>query len=304
MRVKEVKTEKFTWTDVKKPTRQELEKLREKYHFHYLDIDDILTYTQRPKIEKYEDYLFIILRFPIFDKKERKFNISEVDFFVGQDFFVSIHRGDIEPIQKFMSECQSEKIPIEKCIKDPEFLLYSLMKNLFLSYFPIIDHISDDLDEIEDEIFQGQEKEMVREIMVMKRNIIALRRIIGPHRMMMKTLENINIEFFQREMDIYFSDVTDFVEKVWTVLEDQRETITSLENTNESLISHRSSEIVKTLTIFSAILLPLTLIASIYGMNMVQIPFVHHPQSFWIVAGIMLVLAICLFFFFRKKRWI
>lgn len=304
MRVKEIKTEKFTWVDVKQPTRQELEKLRQKYNFHYLDIDDILTYTQRPKIEKYENYLFIILRFPIFDKKERKFNISEVDLFVGQDFFVSIHRGDVEPIQKFMSECQSDKIPIEKCIKDPEFLLYSLLKNLFLSYFPVVDHINDDLDEIEDEIFQGQEKKMVKEIMVMKRNITALRRIIGPHRMMMKTLENVNVDFFQREMDIYFSDVTDFVEKIWTVLEDQHETITSLENTNESLISHKSSEIVKTLTIFSAILLPLTLIASIYGMNMIKIPFVDHPQSFWIVSGIMVAVGIGLFFFFRKRRWL
>ncbi|MBU1178493.1 magnesium/cobalt transporter CorA [Patescibacteria group bacterium] len=304
MRVKEIKTEKFTWVDVKKPTRQELEKLREKYHFHYLDIDDTLTYTQRPKIEKYDDYLFIILRFPIFDKKERKFNISEVDFFVGQDFFISIHRGDVEPIQKFMSECQSEKIPIEKCVKDPEFLLYSLMKNLFLSYFPIIDHISDDLDEIEDKIFQEQEREMVKEIMVMKRNIIALRRIVGPHRMMMKTLESLNIDFFQREMDIYFSDVNDFVEKTWAVLEDQRETVISLENTNESLISHKSSEIVKTLTIFSAILLPLTLFASIYGMNMTQIPFIFHPQSFWIVLGMMFAFGVGLFFFFRKKKWL
>jgi len=304
MKIKELKTAKFTWIDIEKPTREKLGELCDQYKFHHLDIDDVLTYTQRPKVEKYDRYLFMILRSPIFDKNERKFNVSEIDLFVGEDFFISIHRGDVEPITKFMEECKSDKIPIDKCIKDSEFLLYSLLKNLFLSYFPIIDHVSDDLDEIEDNIFQGKDKEMVKDLMVMKRNITTLRRIIGPHRMMMKTLENSDSNFFNRKMGIYFSDVTDFVETTWTVLDSQHETVISLENTNETLISNKSTEIITVLTIFSAIMLPLTLIASIYGMNMNNIPLVSHPQSFWIITGAMIITGIFLVIYFRKKNWI
>jgi magnesium transporter len=304
MKTKEIKTKEFIWTDVEKPTRKKLEELRKKHNFHHLDVEDVLTYTQRPKVEKYDDYLFMILRFPIFDKKERKFNISEVDLFVGKNYFISIHRGDVDPILKFLDECKTEKMPIEECIKDPAFLLYQILKSLFLSVFPMTDHISDDIDEIEDNIFKGKEREMVKEIMIAKRNIITLRRTIGPHRMIMKTLELINYDFWGKKMKLYFSDVTDYVEKIWNVLENQRETIISLENTNETLISHKSSEIIKILTIFSAILLPLTLIVSIYGMNIERIPFLRHPQSFWIVVMIMILTSLGLILYFRKKKWL
>lgn len=304
MKIKEIKSNKHIWIDIEKPSRNKLLELKKEYNFHSLDIEDVLTYTQRPKIEKYKEYYFLILRFPVYNKKSKEFSISEVDLFVGKKYFISIHRGDVEPIVKFIKACATNpEIKKENC-QSSGVILYNILKNLFLYCFPIIDHINDDIDIIEKNIFKNMEKEMVEDILRVKRNIITLRRIIGPHRKLMDILEQNGTNLLRPKMDIYFSDVTDYVERIWDILDNQRETIISLENTNETLISHRSSEIVKTLTIFSAILLPLTLIASIYGMNTKDTPFIDHPNSFWIIMSGMVITVLAFLIYFMRKKWL
>lgn len=306
MKIKEIKSSNLTWIDIEKPSRKKLLTLKRQYQFHSLDIEDVLTYTQRPKIEKYQDYYFLILRFPVYDKKIKKFNISEVDLFVGKKFFISIHRGDVEPIIKFIKSCQTDESIKKEFCHSSGLILYNILKDLFLYCFPIIDHINDDIDSIEENIFMDKEKEMVEEILYVKRNIIMLRRIIGPHRKVMNILEENGSSLLRsrKKLNLYFSDVTDYVERIWDILDNQRETIISLENTNETIISHKSNETIKILTIFSVILLPMTLIASVYGMNMKDIPFVYHPYSFWIVIAMMVITALAFILYFVRKKWL
>lgn len=304
MKIQTIKTKTLLWINIEKPTIKKLRELQKEFSLHPLDIDDVLTYTQRPKIETYPNYLFVIIRFPIYVRKERKFIIGEIDLFVGKNWLISIHRGRIEPILAFLEKCKLEKKSMEECLKNTNYLFYNILKSLFISCFPMLDHMAEDIDFIEDEIFKGHERAMVEEISIIKRNIIDFRRVIMPHREVLKALERIEYPEFIRRMKMYFSDILDFVEKIWLVLESQKETIDALESTNEALIAYKTGTIIKVLTVFSAILLPLTLIASIFGMNIERMPFVFHPQAFWIIMGLMFIIILGMLAYFKKKEWI
>ncbi len=304
MKIKEIKTKNLIWTDIEKPSRKKLTELKHKYGFHSLDIEDVLTYTQRPKIEKYDNYYFLILRFPVFDKKSKKFKIIEFDIFSGKNFFISIHQDNIDPIIKFIKSCSINNDIKNNSCQDPGMILYHILKDLFLYCFPIIDHINDDIDNIDENIFQHKEKEMLEEILLVKRNIITLRRVIGPHRKIIALLNKKGVSPFSKNLNIYYDDLTDYIERIWDILENQRETIFSLEHTNETIISHKSSEIIKILTIFSALLLPLALIANIYGMNVAGIPFLDHPDSFLIIVSIMAISSLVFILYFIRNKWL
>jgi magnesium transporter len=299
---------KLTWFYIEKPTSNEVAFLAQRFHFHPLDLDDILSRIQRPKIDEYDDYLFMVLHFPVFDKENRITRPSEINIFVGENYVVTVHcSGDLKPLTKFFQECETDKKSRERYLgRSSGFLLYHILDRLVNSGFPILDKVAQNIDVVEDIILVKPVPETVREISLLRRDLISFRRVIHPQIAVIETLEREEYPFFKEDQEVYFGDIADHIRKIWDGLEDCKEVIDGLADTSNWLTSHRIQEIMRILTIIMGILAPPTLIASIYGMN-IPLPGGVNSGSLLalgILLAIMAITAGVIFFYMRRRRYL
>ncbi len=295
---------KMTWVNVERPTRDEIEWLRQNYPFHPLHLDDCLSKIQRPKIDEHEDHLFIVLHFPVFNKMAGVTVASEVDIFIGADYFVTVHAGDIKPLRRMFQECFSNQATRQELTgRSTGYLLYRVVDRLVDYCFPILNKIESNLEAVEDTIFEENVRQTVRDISVIRRDILNFRRIVKPQIPVIASLERKKTPFLQEDLEAYFGDISDHVAKIWDILEDFKEMVDGLAATNDSLTSYRLNEVMKILTTISVIMLPLTLVSGIYGMN-IQLPMMEHPLAFLMVIGVMVAIAVGMLAYFRRRRWI
>lgn len=301
----EIKTNKVKWAIFIKPSAKQLENLRIEYRFHPLDIDDCLSPAQRPKLDEYDQYLFLILTFPYYESEDRFIKASEVNFFIGPDYLITITDGQLMPLLKFFEQCQINDTLREKFMNEsPTYLLYEIINRLQLYCYPMLDHINSDIDAIQKVIFEGNEKKMVKEILIIKRNIVSLRKIMQAHKNIVRKLINQKDKYFiPSAMNVYFNNTLEQTKDIWDILETLNETINALHATNESLISFRLNDVMKMLTMIMVVLLPINLVASIFGMNTAITPIVQHPLGFWMILGLMALLIVFIVTFFKKKKW-
>lgn len=308
--MQEIKFKKNRWIDLVEPTSEELAKIAKKYRFHELDLEDCTQQKERPKIDEYEKYLFIILQFPAYNKKHHRFDTEQLNMFIGQDYLITIHQGKLKALNEIAETCKhslkSRKIFFgEK--PGTGYLLYEILSVLFNAIFPITDKIQISIKKIEDEIFESKRaRDELFNIMILKKNVITLRKILLPQRSVVAALEHKQKRFLPEDLVIYFDDIVDQIESLWNILGTQKEIIESLEDTNESLLSHNINLTMRTLTVFSAIMLPLTFLTGLFGMN-VKLPFIaaledlHH---FWSILAMMAIVGIVLFAIFKWKKWL
>jgi len=299
---------KLTWFYIEKPSINEVRFLQQQFNFHPLNLDDVLSRLQRPKIDEYEDHLFIVLQFPVFDKESHITRPSEVDIFVGENYVITVHcAADLKPLAKFFHECQThEKSRQDYLGRTSAFLLYHVLDRLVNYCFPILGKITENIDSVEDLIYTKAVPETVRQIAVIRRDLISFRRVIRPQMAVIETLEEEEYPFFKEEQEIYFGDIADHVRKIWDGLEDSKEVVDGLADTSNWLTSHRIQEIMRVLTIVMALLAPATLIASIWGMN-VPLPGGVSSGSllpFGILFLIMALIGIGMFIYLRHRRWL
>jgi magnesium transporter len=302
---------KLNWVYIEKPTMQDVEYLAQRFNFHLLNLDDVLSRVQRPKIDEYPDHLFIVLHFPVFNKENRVTTPSEVDIFIGETYVVTIHKsGDLKPLAKFFNECHvDEGICSAYMSRSSGFLLYHILDRLVNYCFPILDKVVDNAGKLEDLIFARPVPETVHEIMMIRRDLISFRRVIHPQVSVVEMLEKEEYPFLKEDQDIYFGDIADHIRKIWDGLEDCKEVVDGLADTSNWLTSHRIQEVMRILTIVMAIMAPATLLASIYGMN-VYLPGgveIEEVSTFWplvIILLIMLGIAVAMLWFFRRRHWI
>ena len=297
---------RITWIYVEKPSSSEMQYLAEHFPFHPLDLDDCLSRVQRPKIDKYPDYLFMIFHFPVFDKRARVTLPSQVSIFLGEDYLITIHQGDLRPLVRLFQECKmDERARIENMGRSTGYLLYRILDRLVDYCFPILDKIGANIDAVEDEIFSSEDREkVIRELSLLRRDIISYRRMIKPQTEVMELLEKSDWPILKEDPEVYFGDLADHMRKIQETLDDYKEVIEGLNDTNNTLTSSQINKVMKTLTIISTTMLPLTLVASIYGMNLHYLPFSHHPWAFWFFLIVMTVMAVSLLAIFRRKRWL
>jgi magnesium transporter len=299
---------KLTWFYIEKPTSKEVAFLAQRFHFHPLDLDDVLSRIQRPKIDEYKDYLFMVLHFPVFDKENRITRPSELDIFVGENYVVTVHcTGDLKPLANFFQECQTNKESRERYLgRSSGFLLYHILDRLVNSCFPILDKVTQNIDDIEDIILTKPVPKTVREISLIRRDLISFRRVIHPQIAVIETLEKGEYPFLKEEEEIYFGDIADHIRKIWGGLEDCKEVIDGLADTSNWLTSHRIQEIMRILTIIMGLLAPPTLIASIYGMN-IPLPGGVHTGSLLplgILFAIMAIISGGIFLYMRRRGYL
>jgi magnesium transporter len=302
-RVEIVEAPGLRWINIERPRAAELAWLEEHFDFHPLDYEDVRSRNQRPKVDEYDDYLFIVLHFPRYDKRVSRLNAAEVDIFVGPDFLITLPNEPLQPIEYLFERCRTnEEVREDIFSKGPGYLLYKIVDDLVDSSFPMLAKMGNKLERIEEEIFEGKGDEVVRDISNVKQEIINFRKIVRPQRAALRDLERTK-RYIPEDLEVYFDDINDANERVWDMLENFKEVIDGLESTNESVISHGLNDVLRVLTAFSVILLPLTLIAGIWGMN-VHVPGEQSIEAFWIVVGVMVVVVVAMVLFFRRRGWL
>jgi len=221
--VRSITEGKLTWFYIEKPTSNEVEFLAQRFHFHPLDLDDILSRLQRPKIDEYEDHLFMVLHFPVFDKQNRITRASEINIFIGENYVVTVHcSGDLKPLSKFFQACETDKEYRERYLgRSSGFLLYHILDRLVTSCFPILNKVTENIEDIEDIILTKPVPETVREISLIRRDLISFRRVVHPQIAVIETLERQEYPFFKEEQEIYFGDIADHIRKIWDGLEER-----------------------------------------------------------------------------------
>jgi magnesium transporter len=299
-----VEAEGLRWINIERPRQIDRVWLEEHFDFHPLDYEDVFSRNQRPKVDEYEGYLFVVLHFPVYDKRVNRLNAAELDIFVGPDFLVTLPNEALAPLQYVFDRCRTnEDVREDMFNKGAGYLLYKVVDACVDASFPMLRKMGLKLERLEEAIFEEEaNREIVRDLSNAKQEIINFRKIVRPQRAALRDLERTK-RYVTGELDIYFDDINDASERVWDMLENFREVIEGLEATNESVLSHRLNDSIRVLTAFSVILLPLTLIASVLGMN-TGVPGHDSIHAFWITIIVMVSVLVGMVLWFRGRGWL
>ncbi len=300
-------TPTLRWIDVPKPNVATLKKLQKEFQFHPLDIEDCMQANQYPKLDGYPHYLFLVLHFPSYSPQTRQITATEIDFFIYPNALITVHEDGVHnKIDDLFLQCSKDPQKQTQLLHgNPSILLYTLLEALLKDVFPLLGHIRGDLQFIERQIFAGYEKTMVQHILQAKRNIVNLRSIMQSHEFVIqKLIVKSEPLFSTAQLQVYYNNLVEHTKDIWAILQNEKETIEALQETNESLISFRLNDIMKLLTGMSVVLLPVTLIASVMGMN-VSLPFLESAANgFWYIVGFMVALATTMVLYFKHRDWL
>lgn len=299
-----VKYKNLTWHYFKEPNADDVLKIQKKYKIHPLIIEEFSTPTLRPKATQYDNCLFMSIHIPLYDTEIKTTYAAEIDIVICENTLITSHDKDIFQLADFFDGLKSSEKKRELYMNgSPGALLRYIIEMLLETCFPKLDHISKKLDHIETEIFAGHEKEMVFEISLVKRDILNFRRTMKPQRSVLESLAQKDFHLIEPELKQYYQDLIGTNIRIWNNLESAKETIESLEETNNSLLSNKLDMTMKVLTIFSAVMLPMTVYSNILAMS-AQIPFGNNPNAFWIHLAIMFILSICTISAFKINKWL
>ena len=290
------------WYHILTPTEENLTYLEDNFHFHPLDIEDCRSKVQRPKIDIYDDYYFVILHFPYYDKGNRFLKTKEVKIFWGKDYIITVGNSHWVIRDLFYRVKDNNKLKEELLSDTSDKLLYNFLEKILSETFILLSKIGEEVDTISRDLFNKRAEKTIERISVTRKNIILLDTIFKPQLRLFHKFESGEIKGFADDMEEYWGNILDHYQKIWDLVEDDKELIEGLSKTFDSLQTNKINEIMKVLTFISTTLLPLTFITGLYGMN-VNLPFQGHPYAFWMVAGLMIFILGFLIFYFKRKRW-
>lgn len=298
-------TETLVWHHFQNPEKKGLDFLREKFGFHELVLSELVKHTVRPKVDRYDHYMYLVLHFPIFDETTRVTSSREIDCILTPQELITVTHEDVPPLTDFFSKCLSE----EQCrnlygSKTSAHLLYYLIRELLNFSMRELDHIQKNITMLEEHIFGSQEQKTIKEILAYRRDVLNFRKTIKPQHITIDSLGDEAAQLFGKNVKPFFDELKGEYLKVWNLLENHRETLETLSDTHESLLNMRQNEIMKNLTVMAFITFPLSLIAVLFGMSTLWTPIIGMKNDFWIIIGGMAVLAAVMLGFFKKKGWL
>ena len=296
---------KTTWIDIIHPDAEDVAALHDRYpSFHPLNLEDIVSPIERPKLDQDDDYLFLVMHFPRWDSRDELSRASEVDFFLARDAVVTVHDGALKPLVQAFERCQAdENARADLLGQGANHAFHALIDQLVDYIFPILNKVDRRVHAIEDALFASNARRVIQELALLRRDIISLRRIIRGQIPIVLQLETGEHPILHEHMEEYFGDIADHLFKLRDIADENFEIINSFADTADTLASYRINEVMRILTVISVIMLPLTLISSIYGMN-IDLPFADDPHAFIITAGIMIAIVILMLAWFRKRHWL
>lgn len=293
----------ITWIDIQDPGKEDMDFLRGKFSFHPIVLEQLIRPSWATKVETFPEHLFLVLFFPVYNKERRETRPRELDLVVTKDTLITSHVKSILPLKKLLDQCNLYEEPRKKYMEQgTPFLMYSLLHELWEDCGVKIQRIGKKLEAIEESTFQGKEKEMLKEISIVKADIINFWKIARPQKGVVTSLRDTAPKSFGKEAGPYFSHLRNHWARATSNLLAYKETIEALEDTNNSLLSHKTNEIMRVLTVFSVILLPLTLISQLFGINTASLPFSGKTYDFWIVMAMLLVAFLVTVWYFKSKK--
>lgn len=303
--MKKITNNNITWIDIENPTQKDLDQLKKEFNLHPFIINKFLPTIHRPEIEEYPDQLFIAMHFPIYNPKNKETKTVEIDFIVTPNALITSHKDLVPDLETFFNDSKLQEHYKNQYFKSSGYLLLGLLDWLIDSCLPMLDNISEKIEEIEENTFKGKEKEMLLEIAMVKKDLINFRKAVKPQRSVLEILGKKSIRLFGQESKPLAQEVVGSVIRVWNSLENHRELINSIEQTNNSLLSYKLSDIMKFLTVVSFITFPLSVIVGFFGMNIFDnIQIIQHPFA-WIVILVFMVTTITIMvLYFKKKKWL
>lgn len=300
-----LKQNNVTWIDIINPAEKDIDYLKKYLSFQQFTLNELLVPTARPRVEKYDHYLFMVLHFPIFVKRRKRTFAREIDFLITENAVITAHYGPLEPLQVLFDECTLQGAKKEKIMGQTSgHLVYYIIEALYDFSFRELDHIQRKIDKIESKMFHRMEQEIIEDISIVRQDIANFIRTIKPQKAILDSLSARGLDFFGKNMEPYFTDMLGDHTRVINALENHKEIIETIRDTNESLLTIRTNEIMKVLTVFAVIVFPLTLIAAIFGMNTEILPLIGLPHDFWIIMGIMAISTLIMFGYFKFKKLI
>ena len=295
----------LTWIDLEGPTGEEVRDLMEEYAINPLVAEELLSPTLRPKVDTYDNCIYLILHFPAFKHTHRSGTEQEVDFVLGKNFIITAHYDTVDPLHKFSKVFEVNSILDKSDIgTHAGFLFFYMAKKLYKSVAHELEFLNDALKDIEANMFAGREKEMVIEISKVSKELLNFKRTLETHRPILSSLEEAGKQFFGPSFAYHLQAITGEFYRVYNGIESNLDMVSELRETNNSLVSTKQNEIMKVLTIMAFVTFPLSLIATIFGMNTEVLPIVGLPNDFWIVMGIMGIATVCFFAFFKHQKWL
>ena len=301
-----IPNEELIWINVFDASRPEMEFLRKTYNFNlgHLQASSAKTFAQRPTIDQGSGYIFLILHFPFFENGQVM--AKEIDFFISHGYLVTVHNNDVNIINDFFNLCKKDGDSfLAYEYQSSAVLLYEFLEKLMLACYPMLDQISIELSKIEETIFTHEQKDAVTKILALRHNILNFRKIMQNHKNIIKKLIELGSTLIDDNNKRYYKTLIEHTKTIWEILENQKETINILYQTNESLLSYKMTDIMKTLTIFSVIVFPLTLLAAIFGMNVTSgMPLVEMKHGFWVIVAVMATASLFMLLFFERKKWL
>lgn len=293
--------ENILWIDFDNPTETEVRLLSDIFNFHPLAIEDCLKDVHHPKVDDYGDYLFISVHGIALKKLEEELFTEELDIFLGSNYLVTFHHEPRRSISVSWQRCQQRSNLISK---GADFLLYHIIDTLTDNYMPVIEAIDGKLDQIEEKVFSNPDKQTLNKIFDLRRDILYLRRVIIPQREVIYRLSRGEFDLVRRESAIFFRDVFDHLYRIADSIETYRDVISGVLEAYLSISSNKLNEVMKVLTIITTIIMPLSLIVGIYGMNFKNMPELEWKYGYPLVWVIMISLTGFLVWLFKRKKWL
>lgn len=305
MSVRTIHSKNLRWVDITNPSGSEINWLKQNFKFEEEHYQSIRERQQRPHIDQGDKYNFIVLMFPVYHEETQEILPGEVDFFIGDDFLVTVHYKEIYTMEKLFSETRDDVlVKKENMSQGSGFLLYKVLELLFRRSYPILDFMSHDVEQIEKKIFHDSDANMLSQITLMKKNIIEFRKMMKTHRFVLEQLPLKKDPYLRfPESPAHYQDLFEYSHNIWDILDALKETVETLQDTSLTLATHRLNEITRIFTILSVIVIPATLIAFWFGVGNDHIPFGSHPFGFWIIGGLMILASFSLLLIAKFKKW-
>lgn len=295
----------LTWVDVESPSTEEVRELMERYSIDPLVAEELLLPTLKPRVESYPNFIYLILHFPAFRHTHAGEQNQEIDFIIGKDFLITTRYDSVDPLHKFSKVFEVNSVLDKSDIGEHAgFLFFYMVRKLYKSIEHELEYIHDSLEIIEEDIFEGKEKEMVIALSNVSRDLLNLKQALAPHHEVLSSFGDVGIEFFGKPFGKHINSIMGEYFRIKNEVLVNIDTLTELRETNNSLLSTKQNEVMKVLTIMAFVTFPLSLMASIFGMNTKYIPLVGLPYDFWIVMGIMGCATLLMFIFFKRKNWL
>ena len=302
-----VATNSMEWVFVNRNQAAEIAELRSRYRYHPMDLKEVLPPLQRAKVLSRDGYIFMILLYPIYDKAQHEIKVTEVDFFISPKRLVTVNMEGYPPLISLFHKCKNARTAHVCMQGDVMQLMHALLRDMLEYIFPMLVQINADLDRVEEQLFTNFDKTLIQELLRIKTNIANIRKAMQPHQTVLRNLIKtapLHFPAYQLTINDHLEGLAEHAQEVWDTLESQKGMVDTLHETHKSLIDFRINEIIKTLTIFSVIILPISAVAGIFGMNAVAMPLVDHASGFWIIIGMVTLLSGGMLVYFKLRKWL